>query len=509
MTNKERYATVGTWAEVFQKEGHSISGGGIKYKMEKAGIIGETARNRMGRVLRESFYAESDVRRVCSSLLVNLPQSNEEGIILQDGVEYALPRTWLSKLDSKIDARTLIRRLEDAGCESISGLDRRRARRNGFYSKGDVLSVTLSDTPHRLNEEGHVAIEGATYYSVKALSKQTGVPIAAIQIFSKKHELPHLMAKDDFGHPIRVYSIGQIDSLLKRFPKGLPRAVRKTRSEAERAKARSRRGLRARLPRAVRSGYLDLDGKVFRTLRGWEAVLNVPYTRLRSGLQGVKAEAVQGMSAGGRVSDFFSEDDVQQALADYKVPDFPLDTAYFYNTGYLRADLESFALELGDDKTPLDLGLGTFRKASITCQNGQVVKGESYLHYAAIAFGFAEDTESASSKQAQTLRCLLKTAGFDIFDEDYFKDSEKVRADLRSFAKQLGEDKTPFGLSTHSIQSLCIRCQNGQEMRGYAYLHTAAKALGFARTVKEANSKLSFTLRTLKEIAGYLTDSND
>ncbi|MDH5597425.1 MAG: hypothetical protein OEY44_04925, partial [Candidatus Peregrinibacteria bacterium] len=188
-------------------------------------------------------------------------------------------------------------------------------------------------------------------------------------------------------------------------------------------------------------------------------------------------------------------------LANFDV----FDADYFKNPENLQADLTVFASQLGQGKTPLDLNTKNIAPLSITCRNGQPMRGENYLRTAAKALGFAKDKAAAGSKKAETLKHLLKLANFDVFDADYFKNPENLQADLTVFASQLGQGKTPLDLNTNNIGPLSITCQNGQSMRGRTYLKTAARAMSFAKDNKEAASKQAETLRRLKEIAGYLT----
>lgn len=184
------------------------------------------------------------------------------------------------------------------------------------------------------------------------------------------------------------------------------------------------------------------------------------------------------------------------------------DEDYFRDPNKVKADLTAFAIQLGAHKTLLELNAKKLRSLSIVCTNGQTMRGGTYLSAAARALGFAKDSKEAKTAHSQVFKHLLKIVGFDIpeyapLDKAYFEDPDKVKADLTAFAAELGEDKTPLDLSTSNIKPLSINCQNGQVMKGQAYLHIAAKTFGFVRTTKEASSKLFQTFRKLKQIAGF------
>jgi len=73
-----RYASSKTWAESFKKsEGISVHGSTIRKYLKGAGKIGKNGRNRIGTVLKKSFYCEVDVREACDSLLQIFPLANE------------------------------------------------------------------------------------------------------------------------------------------------------------------------------------------------------------------------------------------------------------------------------------------------------------------------------------------------------------------------------------------------------------------------------------------------
>ena len=74
-----RYATAENWAKYFKEaEGVKIAGRTIRYRLELAGIIGITGRNKIGRALKNAFYSEIDVRETCADLLMTVERIREQ-----------------------------------------------------------------------------------------------------------------------------------------------------------------------------------------------------------------------------------------------------------------------------------------------------------------------------------------------------------------------------------------------------------------------------------------------
>ena len=97
---KERYATTGTWAEVFQKEGHVISAQTIRRRLTAADVLGVHGRDRRNRCRRNGFFSETDTRRACADLMnFSLPIADSEGFIYRDGQRYATINVWVKVLN--------------------------------------------------------------------------------------------------------------------------------------------------------------------------------------------------------------------------------------------------------------------------------------------------------------------------------------------------------------------------------------------------------------------------
>ncbi len=188
-------------------------------------------------------------------------------------------------------------------------------------------------------------------------------------------------------------------------------------------------------------------------------------------------------------------------------PDKPLeikkmDREYFENSENVSADLEAFATQLVEDKTPLDLRTQNISKLEITCINREIVKGPTYLNRAGVALGLAKNQKEAQSKHAELLLTLLRIGEFEIMDREYFT-KKNVRADMEAFAKQLGDKRTPKDLYPASILKLEITYANKEKFQGQTYLCRTGVALGLAKNQKEAQSKQAEIFKTLLKIGGF------
>ncbi len=131
----------------------------------------------------------------------------------------------------------------------------------------------------------------------------------------------------------------------------------------------------------------------------------------------------------------------------------------------------------------------------ITCANGEIVKGQTYLENAAIQFGV--------TKKNEALIKLLQVAQFKVReyfprDEKYYSNPANVLHDLKAFADkaeiEIGQ------LNTNNIDSITITCANGETTQGTPYIHKAARNLKLSQG-KASKKNTKATLRALLEIA--------
>lgn len=444
MSEKERYATIGTWERVFREEGVSAGRVAMARRIEGVGLIGKTARNRAGQVIREGYYAESDVRQACFDLLNPL-----------DTAYFKNPDNIRTDLDTFVAQLGEGRTYMDLNTHNIH-----------------FLCITC--------QSGQV-IKGTRYLYTAA--KALG--------FAKSHRESLAKQAQTLKHLLRTAGFDIFDEDYFRNSEKIEFDLRAFASQLGEGKT----------PLDLNTANTPL---ISITCKNGQVMRGASYLSTAAIVLGFAKNNKEASSKKARILKYLLR------TAGFEVPEYsPLDRAYFQDPAIVRADLTAFASQLGEGKAPLDLTTQNITSLSITCQNNRVMRGQAYINTAAKALGFAKNYKEAGSKQAKVIKQLLKTAGFDIFDKAYFLDPNKVSADLTAFASQLGHNKGSLDFSAGSIRKLIIICQNGQAMRGVTYLHTAARALGFAKTTKEASRKHVHTLRILKEIAGYLTNSDD
>jgi hypothetical protein len=197
-------------------------------------------------------------------------------------------------------------------------------------------------------------------------------------------------------------------------------------------------------------------------------------------------------------------------LAGYEVPEFERDRAYYENPEYVKADLEAYAATIG--KNVLELNAKNISSVEVECVNGELVKGATYIGKAAIHLGLAKNAVEAGFKRVEVLKILKWIAGYEVVefekevpeferDEFYYENPAYVKADLEAYAAAVG--KGVLELNPGSIQSVEVKCANGESVRGQTYIKNAAVQLGLAQNDVEANSLQGEVLNVLKWVAGY------
>ena len=188
----------------------------------------------------------------------------------------------------------------------------------------------------------------------------------------------------------------------------------------------------------------------------------------------------------------------------------PMDEAYFSSEEKIRNDLETYARAGGHSLEETFV----YRVSSqeVLCENGERVKGQTYLRRAGIALGFAKKSAADRFPQAATLTALKKKIGvtlpekFQEMDATYFANIDHVRDDLEAYAKKI--NCTSIGdvkASSRPMQNAEILCANGEAVKGFTYLRRAAVALGIAANSAAAKPKEVDALVILKEKLGIET----
>lgn len=204
--------------------------------------------------------------------------------------------------------------------------------------------------------------------------------------------------------------------------------------------------------------------------------------------------------------------------AGFEVEQYPSrDEQYYSNSKFIKQDLNAYAqalfLESGNKVEVSALKPGNILALSIKTSNGEPeIKGQRYLNNAAIALGFARDYKDAPSKHTETLKALLKKAGFTVpeylsRDILYYRNSKYVKRDLKAYAKKLSIERKKTvvlsDLKAGNIYSLTITGSNNEpNISGTRYLKHAAISLGLAKDSNEAHTKQTAALEILLQTIG-------
>ncbi len=182
-----------------------------------------------------------------------------------------------------------------------------------------------------------------------------------------------------------------------------------------------------------------------------------------------------------------------------------MDAAYF-TVENVRKDLKAFAVVVGVDAADLNLGRKMLDHKFL-CANGEMVAGRVYMARAAnVLCEAAGNEESADVSESKSLKpvfgILKRMMGVEVLDEmdsAYFT-AEHVRKDLESFAEAA---KLPLNaLTVGGLSNYKVRCVNGEELSGEAYIRRAGVGLKLAKNTKEALPILKQILADLKKLIG-------
>ncbi len=306
MGEKERFATIGTWVEVFQKEGVRLSRTTIHDRLKQASVIGMTGRSRIGKLLRNSYFSESDVRRVCGDLLIPMPEAGGDDLIEVSGKVYGTVYGIAKILN--ISVTGIFTRIKHHSLKPIKGRSRQNNVRDYFsLSEMQRLCTELSQELPSADENGLLKIGDTVYGTIASLSRVLGFSEAVVRSRIKKSTLAPFRGK---GH------VGQI---LDFYP--LP-VVRQLCSD-----------LAQDLPQADKTGSFTLDGKVYSTINGLSKVLKIDASTISSRLQNSEVRPIRGRDHFHRITDFYSALEARQ-LCQNLLEDIPCAN----NDGFIEFD---------------------------------------------------------------------------------------------------------------------------------------------------------------------------
>jgi len=194
-----RYANAENWAKYFKEtEGVQIHGVTIRHKLREAGKIGINGRDKIGRVLRNAFFSEADVRSACADLLQPLPQADKNGFFEIGDMKYGTIRAWSKTLE--ISVTGVAGRIKAYNLQGIKGKDSQRNIRDFYpeYAICQICGDLLADIP-RADPEGFFEKDSQKYGTIEAWSRVIGISTPAISSRIKSNNLQGIKGKDRSG----------------------------------------------------------------------------------------------------------------------------------------------------------------------------------------------------------------------------------------------------------------------------------------------------------------------
>ncbi len=286
-----RYATINNWAQYFQEnEEIQISPNSIRNKLQEAEKIGITGRNEVGRVLKNAFYSEADVREVCANLLQPLPQADNDNFFELSGERYAPYYVWARVLS--IGSSSIRKRLNKTKKQSVKGKGKDGGIYN-FYSESDILEVCadiLDENLPQADKDGFFDIKGTKYGFPNAWSRILLISIQSISRRLSKAKTKVIKGKNKKGRICDFYSESDVLSACE--------------------------DLLQDLPQANEDGFFEKDDVKYGTLRAWSRILLISIQSIRRRLSKAKTKGIKGKDKGGRVQDFYPESDVREVCVD-------------------------------------------------------------------------------------------------------------------------------------------------------------------------------------------------
>jgi hypothetical protein len=286
-----RYATCNTWAEYFEKrEGVPIHGMTIHKKLVKAQKIGKDGRDKLGRLFRNAYFSESDVREACADLLQPMPQADESGYFELEDIRYGTVVTWAHELG--ISNKVITARLLSASVQPTKG------RMAGgqvldFFSEPAVRAVCqnlLGPIPQS-DKNGFFVLNGIRYGTVFGWSKELGIsrrPIAHRLCFTPVQPVE---GKDPSGQIQRFYPETSVLTACE----DLIRAI----------------------PQADKNGLYVANGIRHRAIKAWSKEFGISRKTIALRLRTASVLPVQVRFSDGNIRDYYPEPAVREACVDF------------------------------------------------------------------------------------------------------------------------------------------------------------------------------------------------
>jgi len=287
MTEKERYATIGTWVEYFKSEERiRLSERTIRVRLMAAKIVGLTGRGKTGKVHQNAYFAESDVRRLCEDLLQDLPQADEEGLLIFQGVNHGTRESLSRHLG--IAERTVKLRITE-NTPFIHAKDS-CGRIRTFYPEAEIheLCQDLLENLPQANDDGVIELEGEVYGTVCSLSRRLAFSEEAIRSGITENT-PSIKGKTSIGKIRPFYLESAIRDLFSDRLEDFPQANEK--------------------------GLIEFDGEVYGTKRSLARLFGISERTVRLRIT-ENTPFIRGKTRTGTIRFFYPESDIRKLCAD-------------------------------------------------------------------------------------------------------------------------------------------------------------------------------------------------
>jgi hypothetical protein len=287
----ERFGTPQGWAKWFERhEGVRISDGTIRKKMKEAGVIGETARNKINHLVEGSYFSEGMVRRACGNLLdQGFVQAGSDGFAEVDGVRHgSVPG--LSRLLG-ISPEAIFRRLDGAGLATVRCKDK-TGWPCEFYSEPEIRRLCadlLAELP-LADEDGFIEVAGESCGTIPALAQLFGLNYDTIESRVRSSGIIPILGKGKSG---RIYEY---------FPKT---AVGKLGCDALML-----------LPMSDMSKFLMMDGVRYGTINGLADFLGIAKATVFRRVKGSTVRSIAGRDESGNHGQYYPEPEIRRLCAD-------------------------------------------------------------------------------------------------------------------------------------------------------------------------------------------------
>ncbi|MFC1615834.1 hypothetical protein ACFL21_01725 [Patescibacteria group bacterium] len=187
-----------------------------------------------------------------------------------------------------------------------------------------------------------------------------------------------------------------------------------------------------------------------------------------------------------------------------EVKNSPRDVTYYNNPENVRQDLNDLVKRRGLDNVFKIFVAERNLAQIIGCSNGEKVRFRIYLANAALALGMANTSRDAHHILSSIIERLVLIAGYEIRDENYYRNSRNLRKDLENITQNCRLDHPTQLTATYNFLNTNMKCANGEELTFRAYLSQMGITLGMAGSSNESISIRFEILDELLNIAGYV-----